>query len=96
MDEIDFDDSAMPTSDIDAHLRHLRRMTVSTDPKVLADSTPESKAVAPSFVALAHAFANCVDSYRAHGYSAGTVVAIIQAQLIEPINDLPIIDSSSS
>lgn len=94
MDEIDFDDSAMPTSDIDAHLRHLRRMTVSTDPKVLAASSPEGKAVAPAFVALAHAFADCVDAYRTHGYSAGTIVATIQAQLIEPISDLPILDAT--
>lgn len=95
MDEIDLDASEMPTGDIDAHLRHLRSLHPTADPKIIEASSPRSKAVAPAYCALAHALADYIDVMRGNGYSVGEALRTIEQTLIEPMSDAPYIDTSS-
>ncbi len=95
MDELDLDTSMMPAADIDAHLRRLRQLSPSTDPAVLGTASDRAKAVTPSLVNLAHALADCIDSYRANGYSAGEIVLYIHDLMLGPLLEAPVINTDA-
>lgn len=95
MDELELDASEMPARSVDAHIKHLRSLTPTTDAAKLAAVAPRSKAVAPAFCALANALADYIDVMRINGFSVGEALATANTQLIEPIADAPYIDTVS-
>ncbi len=95
MDEIDLDASDMPTSDIDGHLKSLRSMHQTDDPKIIEKSSPRSKAVAPAYCDMCHAVANYIDAMRGNGFSVGEALRAIEQTITGPISDAPFIDTTS-
>ena len=87
-------ESMMPSVDIEAHLKHLRRLTQSTDPDVLANASPRGKACAPAYVKVAHDIADMIDVYRINGFSAGEAVQAIWSDFLDPIASVPVIDTT--
>lgn len=90
----DLTESMMPTLDIDKHLKTLRNMRPTTDPAILAASSDRGKAVASQHAAAANAIAAMIDAYRVNGFSAGEAVFALYNDMIEPMMELPIINTS--
>lgn len=83
-----------PKSDIEAHLKLLRRMQPQTDPAKQAKAEPRALATAPAYCTLATAVADFIDAYRVNGYSAGEAVQAIWEHMLDPIADAPVIKTS--